>query len=81
MNDETPTTRAEARELATTTPNRWIPRPEIRAWIFRIVIAVGPIVVFYGLMTADEIALWIGLGGTILGTPAASLAAANVPRD
>ena len=75
-----PTTRAQARALATTTPNRWIPRPEIRRWIFRVVIAVGPIVVFYGLMTADEVALWIGLGGTILGTPAASLAEVNVPK-
>jgi hypothetical protein len=80
MTDQ-PTTRAQARDLATTTPNRWIPRPEVRRWIFRIVIAGGPIVVFYGLMTADEVALWIGLGGTVLGTPAASLAEANVPRE
>lgn len=76
-----PQTRAEVRALATTTPNRWVPRPEIRRWLFRVVAAAGPIVTFYGLMTAEEVALWIGLGGTILGTPAASLAGANVPRD
>lgn len=73
-----PKTRAEAR--ATETPNRWIPSPEARLWLFRCIAAAGPLVTFYGLATAEEVALWVGLGATILGTPAASLAAANVPR-
>lgn len=80
MTDDKPTTRAEAREVANTTPNRWIPQPEVRLWLFRVFAALGPLAIFYGLMTADEAALWIGLGGTIFGTPAASLASANVPR-
>lgn len=73
-----PRTRAEAR--ATTTPNRWIPSPTFRLWLFRAIAAAGPLVTFYGLATAEEVALWLGLGATILGTPAASLAAVNVPR-
>ena len=77
---DVPSTRAEARRLATETPNRWIPRPEIRLWLFRSIAAAGPLVVFYGVATADEVALWLGLGATILGTPAASLASVNVPR-
>lgn len=74
----TPKTRAEAR--ATETPNRWIPSTTARLWLFRCIAAAGPLVTFYGLATAEEVALWIGLGATILGTPAASLAAVNVPR-
>lgn len=73
-----PTTRRELRER---TPNKWIPRPELRLWLFRILAAAGPVVAFYGLATNEEIALWLGLGGTILGTPAGALASANVPRD
>jgi hypothetical protein len=74
-----PKSRAEAR--ATQTPNRWVPSPQARLWIFRTIAAAGPLVTFYGLASAEEVALWLGLGATILGTPAASLAAANVPRD
>ena len=75
-----PRTRAEAKARATVTPNRIIPWPEVRRWAFRVIAAAGPVVVFYGLATADEVALWIGLGGTILATPSSSLAAANVPK-
>lgn len=65
----------------TRTPNKWIPSPKARIWVFRSIAAAGPLVVFYGLATSEEVALWLGLGATILGTPAASLASANVPRD
>lgn len=77
-----PKTRAEMRKLAraTETPNRWIPSPTARRWLFRALAAAGPLVTFYGLATAEEVALWLGLGATILGTPAASLASVNVPR-
>lgn len=51
-----------------------------RKWIYRCLAAAGPIVVFYGVATAEEVALWLGLGGTILGTPAGTMAAANVKR-
>jgi len=62
------------------TPNKWIPSPEVRKWIFGILAAAGPLVVFYGLATQEEVALWLGLGATIIGTPGASLAARNVPQ-
>lgn len=61
------------------TPNKWIPSPQLRRWIFAILASIGPVLVFYGLATSEEIALWLGIGGTILGTPAGSLAARNVP--
>lgn len=66
---------------ATQTPNKWVPRPEIRAWIYRVLAAVGPILVFYGIATAEEVALWLALGGTILSTGALALASANTPKS
>lgn len=62
------------------TPNRWVPRPEVRAWIYGILAAAGPVAVVYGLVTAEQVALWLGLGGAILGIPAGALAAANTPK-
>jgi hypothetical protein len=40
--------------------------PEVRAWIYRVLIAVGAIVAGYGFMTSDQVALWIGLAGVVL---------------
>lgn len=65
----------------TQTPNKWVPSPTARLWLFRSFAAAGPLVVFYGLATAEEVALWLGFGATILGTPAATLASVNVPRN
>ena len=39
----TPKTRAEAR--ATTTPNRWIPSPAARLWLYGIAVAVAALLV------------------------------------
>lgn len=64
----------------TETPNRWIPRPELRKYLYAVLAAVGPLVVFYGLATAEEVALWLGIGATVLGTPTGALAAVNTPR-
>lgn len=62
------------------TPNKWIPSQRARRWIFTVLGAFGPIVVFYGLASAEEVALWIGLASTVLVTPALALAEQNVPR-
>jgi|1048.fasta_scaffold25904_2 hypothetical protein len=37
-----------------------------RAYIYRILIALGTIATGYGLITADEVALWLGLATTVL---------------
>jgi hypothetical protein len=59
-------------------PNRWVPSPKARAYIYRCLVAAGPVVLLYGLLTAEEIAVWLGLGATIL-SPGGALAAANTP--
>ena len=65
-------------EHAADTPNRWVPSPKVRAYIYSVAVAAGPLVLFYGLATAEEIALWLGFGGTALALPSA-LALANTP--
>jgi uncharacterized membrane protein len=49
-----------------------------RAYIYRIVIAASPIVVFYGLATAEETALWVALIANALGV---ALAVANTSTE
>jgi len=40
--------------------------PEVRAWIYRVLIAVGVLVSGYGFMTSDQVAQWIGLAAVVL---------------
>lgn len=34
---------------------------EVRAWIYRILIAVGALLVTYGVLSADDLAVWMGV--------------------
>ena len=61
-------------------PARYIPSPKVRAYIYRCLVAAGPVVLLYGLLSAEEIAVWLGLGATIL-SPGGALAAANTPKE
>lgn len=63
------------------TPNRWIPSPAVRRYIYRVLVAVGPVALAYGLLTDAEIIVWLGLAETILASPVGALALANVPRE
>lgn len=45
-----------------------------RAYIYRVLVAVAPIVVFYGWASGEEVALYLAAAATILAT---GLAAAN----
>lgn len=65
----------------TRTPNKWIPSPKARRWVYGVLASAGPVVMFYGLASAAEVAVWLGLGAMILGTPVGVLASANAPRD
>jgi len=69
-----------ADHVATETPNKWIHDPRVRAYVYRVLAAAGPVALLYGWLTAEEIAVWLGLGATVLGTPAGALASANVPK-
>jgi hypothetical protein len=34
---------------------------EVRGWIYRVLIAVGAVLVTYGVLSADELAVWLGV--------------------
>ena len=39
---------------------------EVRGWIYRILIAVGALLVAYGVVSADELAVWLGVVVAVL---------------
>jgi hypothetical protein len=68
-----------AEHVATETPNRWIQDPKVRNYAYKVLAAAGPVALLYGWLSAEQIAVWLGVGGTCLGTPAVTLAADNTP--
>lgn len=48
-----------------------------RAWIYRVGMAVVPLLVAYGLVDESTAGLWLGVLGAILGFSLPALAAAN----
>lgn len=48
-----------------------------RAWIYRVGMAVFPVLTGYGLLDDSKAALWLGLLGAVLGFGANAMAAAN----
>ena len=43
---------------------------KFRIWVYGIGIAAGSVAVVYGFMTAEEVAVWLGLLSAILGLTA-----------
>lgn len=78
--EEEPTTRAEAKQRATQTPNRWIPDPTVRRWLYGILVALAAVGVGYGIITTEQGGLWLSLAAAALGV-GPLVAARNVPRD
>lgn len=56
-------------------------KKKVRAWIYGVLVAAGPLATVYGFVTADEVVLWLGLGGAVLGIPAGTLAVSNLNDD
>lgn len=52
-----------------------------RKYIYDILTVAGPLAVFYGLANADEVALWLGVAGTVLQASGTILARRNVTDD
>lgn len=39
---------------------------QVRAYIYRILVAAGTVVFAYGLLSSEEIAVWLGLATAVL---------------
>ena len=60
---------------------RVIRSPKTRLYVYGVLGAAAPLLVAYGIVSEQHIALWLSLGGTILATGGLGLAAANVPTE
>ena len=50
---------------------------QYRAYVYRILVAAGVVAIAYGLITQDQVVVWLQLLGTVLATGGVGLAAAN----
>lgn len=62
------------------TPNKWIPSPRVRSWIYGIVAAVVPLLGVLGVVTPDVGGHILNIAGAVLGVGALALANANTPK-
>ena len=62
----------------TTTPNVGIPSPAVRRYVYGVFLALGPVLLFYGVASSQEFVMWAGVCATVLGLPN-GLALANTP--
>ena len=52
-----------------------------RAWIYRILLALQPLVVAYGVATEEQTVLWVGVASAVLGTGLATLNTSTSSED
>lgn len=51
---------------------RWIKDPGVRGYLYRVLVAAATVAAGYGLVTSQELAVWLGLVATVLGTGTAA---------
>jgi hypothetical protein len=49
----------------------------VRKYIYTLLTPLGAVAVFYGLLSGEEVALWLALAGTALMTASGTMAAVN----
>lgn len=54
--------------------------PKVRAYIYGVLVAVGAVALVYGLVNAEQLGVWLALGGAALGL-SNGLALANTPQS
>lgn len=59
--------------------NNVISNPDIRKRIYGILSVLAPAAIFYGLLSGEEVALWLAIAAAILGSGANALASQNTP--
>lgn len=48
-----------------------LPPQAVRAWAYRVLVAAGAVAVFYGVMSSQEVVVWLGLAAVAFNvTPA-----------
>lgn len=62
------------------TPNKVIASPQARAAIYSLLVAVGAVLVVYGIITQDEVDAWLAVIERLLLVLGSGLALLNIPR-
>lgn len=52
-----------------------------RKWIYDVLSVLGPALVFYGVLSGEEFAMWLGIAGTLLQSSGTVLARKNLTPD
>ena len=55
--------------------------PAIRRYVYGIVATAIPLLVLFGLITPDQVQLWLNLAAAALGLGSAALALPNTPKE
>jgi hypothetical protein len=50
----------------------WFSQERHRAYLYRVIVAGGGVAFFYGILSAEEVAVWSGLVATAFALPAAN---------
>lgn len=53
--------------------------PDVRSWLYGVISAVLAIIAAYGLISADEVPLWLTLAAALLGLTGSTVATAYRP--
>lgn len=51
---------------------KWIKDPGVRGYLYRVLVAAAAVAAGYGIVTSEELAVWLGLVATVLGTGTAA---------
>ena len=70
-----------ADHAADRTPNRFITDPAIRKYVYGVVLAMIPVLVGFGLISPEQVQLWLNLAAAVLGLGTTGLAVANTPKN
>ncbi|MDO5053408.1 MAG: hypothetical protein Q4E05_11030 [Pseudoclavibacter sp.] len=62
-------------------PGRLIASHRVRLYLYRLVVAVVPLLVTIGFLTADVAGHVLSIAGAVLAVGSSSLAAVNTPRE
>jgi len=58
-----------------------LPSPQVRQWLYRVSTVAAPLLIAYGVIDADKVALWLALAAAALGTGTASVALKQQRQD
>ena len=60
---------------------RWFNRARIRKWLYGVTVAVIAVLARYGVVSDDQVPLWMALAGAVLGIASPAMALGHMSPD